>query len=245
LVQRTSLFLAIILTSSALSLGQVSIATSSSIATPGQSSSTANNPVLQAISELSLDNQTVFDGLAKLNGMTQLGFSVERELTSREVPALAPLLRLNGKIEAVTLREALDWLCKLDPRYSWSTDGRMINFYPKSIENDPNYPLNKKVAPFDLHDVTSATAAVGAATGHTYPRQQLAVLQLGSDEFKVPANLSFKAMTLRQALNVIAEAMGQSHGWQFTGTKDFRCMVFHEHLLLQRRQIGGPGSEEP
>ena len=45
----------------------------------GQVPSQANDSFLQTVS-LSLDNETVFDGLAKLSGMIQLSFSVEREL---------------------------------------------------------------------------------------------------------------------------------------------------------------------
>jgi hypothetical protein len=216
-VLQTSVVVKLILLSTALASGQVSHLQA--------------EPILQKVS-LSLDNETVFDGLAKLNAITKLGFSVERELTSREAPALAATLRFNSSIDNVTVREALDWLCKLDPRYSWSADGSMINFYPASIEHDPNYPLNRSVAPFVLHQEQSATAAVGAATSHADPPQQIAVFQFGPDQFGAPTDLSFRSMTLRQALNQIAEAQGQSHGWQFTGTKEFHCIAFHERLLV-------------
>lgn len=199
--------------------------------TAGQDHNSTVDP-LSKIVDLKLDGQTVFDGLAKLNESTNLGYSVERELTSRKSPRLASEVRLNAQLNRVTVRDALNWLCQHDPRYTWSSDGQMVNFYPRSVENDPNYPLNLKISPFRMLGVNSASAAVLEVSKRAEPPQQLAVLQLGDDSLRLPKPLSFQDMTLRQALNLIAESMGNSHGWQFSGTTEFRYMVFHAKLVI-------------
>jgi hypothetical protein len=186
----------------------------------------------RVVPEFSLNDETVFDGLAKLNGISDLGFSVERELTSREHPTLAAVIRFSAKTRNASVRELLDWLCELDPRYVWSTDGQVVNFYPRDVQSDNDYPLNRRISAFDTGSVTSITSVVMQVTKHTSPPEQLAVMQIGSDEFSVPKQLSFKDTTLREALNQIAEGLGASYGWQFSGTRDFRYLVFHKRLIL-------------
>src|SRR5512135_1022924 len=85
-----------------------------------QNEPAAKDPLSQKVS-LELSNQTVFDGVAKLSQSTNsLGFAVERELTKKKWPKLPPVVRFTATIADVSIRDALNWLCKLDPRYAWT-----------------------------------------------------------------------------------------------------------------------------
>jgi hypothetical protein len=220
--QRTSVLIAV---AAAL------IVSISAFGSPQDSTPSTDDLLSIKIRELVLEDQTVFDGLAKLNQMIPMSFAVERQLTSKESPKLPPVMRFTGHVDNVTLRGALDWLFKLDARHTWTTDNQVINVFPKYVQHDPAYPLNQQISYCELKKTPSASAAVIEAARHTNPPEQLAVLLLGDVEFDKPITLTLKEVTLREALNRIAQALGPAYGWQFSGTLDFRYVVFHKSLV--------------
>ncbi len=198
---------------------------------PDGQNANANDPLLAKVRVLELENQTVFDGIAKLSAVAETGFAVERELTSKQKPQLAPVIRFTARIENVSIRQALDWLFQLDPRYTWKAEERFVNVFPRYVERDPEYPLNRTIRFFEVRNANSAGGAAMAAADHAEPPQQLAVLQLGDTHFSKPVSFTFEGVTLRQALNQIARQLGPTYGWQFSGTIEFRFMAFHDRLL--------------
>jgi hypothetical protein len=189
------------------------------------------DPLAAKITALGLDNQTIFDGFAKLSQIARMGFSVEKELTRKAHPVLPPVLRFTATVKNVSLAQALDWLCKLDARYAWTSDGYTVNLFPRDIRNDPTYVLNQKISPFGMEDTASVTAAVIQAGRHASPPQQIAVMALGNTQYPKPTNLTFSNVSLREALNQIARSLGPTYGWQFSGTEEFHYVVFHDYLI--------------
>lgn len=193
----------------------------------------AQNPnrLTLKITSLVLNDETIFDGLAKLSQVMPIGFSVERELTSKASPQLAAVVRFSTRIDGGTLQDSLDWLCKLDPRYEWLFAGGVVNVFPRQVEHDPSYPLNRTMSFFEIKDATSASAAALEAASHANPPQQIAILTLGNTDFQRASNLTFANVTLREALNRIAQTLGPTYGWQFSGTEDFHYLAFHDYLI--------------
>src|SRR6266849_10601886 len=98
--------------------------------------------VEQKVGPLVLNNEYFVEGLARLNMQTNgIGFAVEF-LPGTTTSAPPPDLRFTTENEAGTVKHALDWLCSLDPRYTWKLEGRTINIIPRDRVSDPNYLFN-------------------------------------------------------------------------------------------------------
>jgi hypothetical protein len=112
-------------------------------------------------------------------------------------------------------------------------NGNMVNALPSALAKDPNYVLNRKIDEVTFRDVRQASDAVMNMVGQLPgPREQIAVLQVGVPlNFSEPWSETLKDVTLREVVNKIAQQLGPSYGWQFSGAKDFRMITFHEGLL--------------
>lgn len=188
----------------------------------------------QAVPSLDLNNETILDGLGKLNqSTTGVGFAVEFPL-GQTISAKAPSLRTFQVVLAPnTLSNVLDQLRQLDSTFSWQQIGTEVNVFPRSVINDQTYVLNRKIEALDLGDAPDANTALFTAVSFLPgPREQIAIKQSGmSLSFSRPWTASFKNITVRELLDKIAEQMGRNYGWQFSGAADFRIVTFHYQLL--------------
>lgn len=63
------------------------------------------------------------------------------------------------------------------------------------------------------------------------PNENLYFLGIGGTQgFAKPWTASFRNITVRQALNRIAEQLGATYGWQIGGTANQRMIMFHYKL---------------
>lgn len=59
---------------------------------------------------------------------------------------------ISFELTDTTVRSVLDYLCALDPRYTYAVvSNRLINVFPNGIESDPNYLLNMVIRNFEFH----------------------------------------------------------------------------------------------
>lgn len=196
-------------------------------------SQTVQDPLKQAAPSLELNNETILDGLGKLNQSTiGVGFAIEHPL-GRTMSDKAPELRRFQVVLAPnTLANILDQLCELDPTFSWQQFGGEVNVFPRAIKNDKTYLFNRKLDDLELKDVSDAQAAVFQAVAELPPpKEQIAIMQTGAAiNFARPWTVSFKDITIREAFDRIAQQIGSSYGWQFTGSNEFRLVIFYARL---------------
>ena len=203
-----------------------------SLAQPQQRPVTAD-PLAQVVHTVALNDQTIFDALSQLSQDTDLAFSIEHVLKpTLKAPSMqSPVFR--AEVQNRTVREVLDWLCALDPRYVWSFDSGVVNLFPSVTLNDPEYLMNKKVTDLKLIDVRKADTPVFQALKHLPgKREQLAYLQTGgTTDLPRQWNAEFHDISLRQVLNRSVNQLCKTCGWQLSGSGDFRIVTFHTRLL--------------
>jgi hypothetical protein len=216
------------------------------VAQSAAASQTVQDPMKQAIPSVELNNETIIDGLGKINQSTSsVGFSVEFPL-GQTISAKAPALRRFQVVLAPnTLASVLDQLCQLDPTFSWQQVGREINVFPRALKNDKTYLFNRKVDALQFENVPDAQAAVFQAVAELPPpKEQIAIMQTGAAiNFARTWTASFKEVTIREAFDKIAQQIGSNYGWQFTGAADFRVVVFYARLGTMPTK--NPGQPKP
>lgn len=193
----------------------------------------AADPLTQRVLQIELDNQTIIDGIAMLSYSTGMAVSVEFPLGTT-ISGPAPTIRLfSTKVSASTASQMLDRLCALDPTFIWTRKGNIVNVYPRALQNDPLYLLNRRIDEVTFQNVQKADDAVMSMVGGLPgPRQQLAVLQVGTPlNFARPWNTTLRNVTVREALDDIAQQLGSTYGWVLSGGQDFRMVTFHEQIL--------------
>jgi hypothetical protein len=228
---------------SALSVGK---RLQNAAAQPPGTPQTLQDPIKQAAPPLELNNETILDGLGKLNqSTTGVGYAVEMPL-GQTISAKAPALRRFQVVLAPnTLANVLDQLCQLDPTFSWQRVGSEINVFPRALENDKSYLFNRKLELLEIKDAPDAQAAVFQAVAQLPPpREQIAMMQTGASvNFSRTWNASFKDITIREAFDKIAQQIGSNYGWQFTGAADFRIVIFYARLGTM--PTNNPGQPKP
>jgi hypothetical protein len=136
------------------------------------------------------------------------------------------------------VREILDWLCALDPRYGWSRYKSTINIVPKAvIASGDQDLLNKKLGPISFEAVSDPSRAVFQAVSQLPgPREQIAYLQAGGPAtLAKPWHARFANLTVREAFDEISQALGKNYGWTLSGAKNFRVIRFHAQLTVDPR----------
>ncbi len=157
------------------------------------------------------------------------GFGFEKILKEKVSNPDPPEVAFDVKLENKSLREILDALCNADPRFTWSQDGPFVNFYPRATVDDPSYLLNRKLTKLELRNVTAAQGGLLAIHRQLPPpAEQIAHAQLGGDDPYPPEpwTVDFNDITVRQAVNRLAEHGGPYGIWIFSGSKDFRSFGF-------------------
>lgn len=199
---------------------------------PQEPATSPRDPLQQHVAGVELNDQSVVDGVAMVNRTTGLAVSVEYQLGATISGPAPPVKTLNVSTGAGTVSEVLDRLCALDPTFTWIHNRNMINVLPRPLASDPSYLLNRKVNEVTFQEVQGADNAVMKMVGQLPgPREQIAVLQVGGPvNFAKPWNATLKGVTIREVLNDIAQQLGPTYGWQFSGAQDFRMVTFHEGL---------------
>lgn len=191
----------------------------------------------QDVPSIELSNETIVDGLAKLNqATTDVAFSIEFPL-GRTISDPAPSLsKVAATIQSGSLRDSLDRLCRMDPTFVWQRIGNTVHLLPRVRENDPTYFPNRNIEALELRGATGAQDAIFQSVERlSGPKEQIAVMQTGmSLSFVQPWYASFKNITIRELLDKIGQQLGTTYGWQLSGATDFRLLVFHQRLQITK-----------
>lgn len=210
----------------------------SSTQTTANDTDEVKDPFDQIVGRLDLKDETIFHAVGKLNQAFEVAFSLEMPLTPVGVGRLPDDPQFSAHIEGRTLREVLTWLCDLDPRFTWLRDENTVAVFPRAIQNDRAYLLNlmvpemtftKEKEPGDA--ALRVIAGLNATRPARDPRLQLAVLNIGNLIYSQPFSGTYRSLTIRQILNRIAQHLGPTHGWVFTGTDEFNLLQFHARLM--------------
>jgi len=102
--------------------------------------------------------------------------------------------------------------------------------YPRVTVQDSKYLLNRKLARFRISGITDIDHGLFAIPKQLPgPLEQIAHSQIGGDDSYAiePWTASFNDISVRQAINRLAEHMGKSSLWIFGGSDEFRYFAFY------------------
>lgn len=186
-------------------------------------------PFDRMVPTIVLKQQTMFEVFARVFESTGISVSVERVLGAEDASKMDP--EFTATLQGGKPSVVLDEVCALDGRYAWSRDENTLNVFPRRLVGDPDYAFNRRTTDFNLSEVTSpAVAAIQAANELSGPRGHLTVLDVGGFDFPKPWTVTFKGVTLRQAMNRIAEHACSTCGWQLSGTEATPIVMFYRRL---------------
>jgi hypothetical protein len=195
------------------------------------------DPLAQKVGVFVLKDETLGEALGRLNQSLDVSISIEGVLPD-EGTISNP--KLTSSIENANAIEVLNWLCALDPRYTWARDDNSVNLIPRNRLNDPKYFFNRVLPELRLEQVHRVDDAVFAIV-HQLGDQNENLFFMGiggTQSFAEPWTASFKDITVRQALNRIAHQIGPTYGWQIGGTTKGRLIIFHYKLGGRQVQVG-------
>jgi len=194
-----------------------------------QSTPVRNDPLTQVVGVVQLKDETIFDEIARLNQAFDISISIEGIL-----PAAGTVVnpKFSARIENQPITNILSWLCALDTRYTWTRDGSMVNIFPRAFLNDKSYFFSRLVPEIHFQEVReSGVAAMEIVHQLGDPNEQLYFMGIGGTQsFAKPWTATFHNITVRQALNRIAQQLGPTYGWQVGGTANQRMIMFHYKL---------------
>jgi hypothetical protein len=195
------------------------------------------DPFEQKVESFDLRGQTIGEALGQLNQSFDISISIEGVLPE-EGTVTNP--KLNTSMRNVTLAMVLDQLCVLDTRYRWARDGNSANFFPKTSLSNPNYFFSRTLTDLHFHDVRrvdDAVIAIDRQSGD--PSGGVIYMGIGQTQgFAEAWTASFRNLTVRQALNRIAQKLGPTYGWQIGGTIKAKLIVFHYKLEAKHVNVG-------
>ena len=204
-----------------------------------QSAATLATPPLDGrVAEFEFKDSTLIDGIAELSSkpIGGLHLGIEQILREKMSDPEDQSVQFSLHLENKTVREALDTLCGLDTRYTWSTDGPSINIYPRATIGDYSYLLNLQLERITLTDIPDPDK-VFAPLYILLPKEQLGYFQLGGDiGYAKPWSVTFEHLTVRQLINRVAEHLGPRSSWIFHGSKDERLLTFQKGAFHTHRK---------
>jgi len=188
-----------------------------------------NDPLNQLVELAQLKDETIFDEIARLNQAFDISISIEGILPAKGTLANP---KFTARIEKQTISGLLTWLCALDTRYTWARDGNMANLFPRAFLNDKNYFFNRVLPEVHFQEIReSGVAAMEVVHQLGDPNENLYFMGIGGTQgFAKPWSATFHDITVRQALNHIAQQLGPTYGWQIGGTMHQRMIMFHFKL---------------
>lgn len=189
----------------------------------------------QPIQELSLKNQYFMDGIVKLDTLVSgLGFSVEYILPPPAAPRpIDP--KFTDTITGVSLAEALDWLCKLDPRYTWSRDGTTINIFPRASQEEKNYYFTRKLSNLVFREERNAYDAIPKVFKPISSPKEAVIKWTGVRDYQTPLSATFTNITVRGALNRLIQHVSPTEGWMVTGNQEVMLFIVYDTITLRPR----------
>lgn len=203
------------------------------LASPAFSASPARQSEIErGFAEFSLKNETFLDALWKISNSPhpiEIGF--EKVLKEKLSDPDTPEPRFTIDLKNVSIREILNTLCTLDPRYTWWADSGLpdvVNIFPVSMAADSSYLLNRRPEKLELRKATEVEQSLFATANQLpAPFEQVAVAQIGGDPYP-PEPWSFAAtnVTVREVINTLALHSGGQALWIFSGAKDFGAFGF-------------------
>jgi hypothetical protein len=194
-----------------------------------QTDQVAKDPFSQRVDVVELKAETIFDAIGRLNQAFDVAISIEGILPEKGTTTNP---RFTGRMENRTLAETLTWLCVLDNRYTWARDGNVANLFPRGVQNDATYLFNRQLPLLRFEDISQVSEATMQVV-HQLPGQpqQLVYWGVGGNQvFAKPWSATFSHLSVRQALNRIAQQMGPTNGWQVGGLAATPTIVFHYKL---------------
>lgn len=218
-----------------LALGVTLLATATG--SSAQRARTSVDPFSRVVPTIRLVHQTIFESFARVYESTGIVVSVERVLGSVHSE---PDATFTATIQGGSPATVLDEICALDRRYAWSRDGGMVNVYPWKTVADRNYLFNRRIPIFHLDAVPQADSAVIRAVDELPgKRSQLIVLGTGRTDFASPWTITLKNLTLRLAVNRIAQHLCVSCGWQvLPGKASQPVITFYRRLQSEAASAG-------
>lgn len=202
-------------------------------ATGQNSGKPAVSPLDTRIPEFTLEGESILSGVQKLNkeGLG-LNFGFERILARNFSDPEIPYAKITLRLENASARQVLDGLCAADPRYTWSSDGRAINVYPRVTLGNSTYLMNRELKIFRLQNLTKIDQGLLAIVRQLPPPvEQVAHVQVGAGGGECPPapwTAVFKDITVRQALNRLVAHIGANASWIFYGSQEFREFAFYQ-----------------
>jgi hypothetical protein len=202
----------------------------------GQATVATADPLEQRVVNFELKADTLGDALGRLNQSINISISIEGVLP-QEGTVTNP--KFTAKSENRTVAQILDWLCNLDTRYGWSRDGNNVNVFPRNSSSDPDYFFDRKISNLHFEQLRKVADAVLAVNSQSGDRGG-GVIYMGigqAQSFTEAWTASFTDITVRQALNRIAQHLGPTYGWQIGGTTKARLIVFYYRLEAQHVNV--------
>lgn len=233
-------------TAATLAVGTILCLFTSGAAVQTKSASVSgSSPLADRVHSIIVHNGTILDGLAQLSAQSsELSFSFEEILRPNFSDPEAPQVRFNLDIRNRAVSEALDALCERDPRYTWTPDGAAVNVFPRTVEHDSSYLVNRLIPQLELKDPKNAGEAAFAVMAELPPPfEQIAYAQAGGDiSYAAPWHARLRNVTVRQAFNLIARQLNTRGGWVLSGSVDFRTIGFHNGPILYHSSDPEPNS---
>ena len=189
----------------------------------------------QKIGKFALANEGFLVAVARLNSVTSdLGFAIELiqgTLTSGQPPDP----KFNAEIQEATLAETLDFLCKLDPRYTWSQDETTINIYPRSTLNDPAYFFNRRVTVIEFHEVRNADDTLSKIVAPVSSPKETFLTWQSVRDYSKPWSAKFTDVTVREALNRVVRHLSPTEGWMVFGNPENLVFAIHDRITPRKQ----------
>lgn len=184
------------------------------------------DPFDQKVEVLELNHETIGDAIGRIGQLFDVAISVEGVLPESGTTTNS---KFRARIEGRSIAEVLTWLCSLDPRYTWARDGSMANLFPRALQGDKTYFFNRVLPVMRFQNARKADeATISVVHQLADPNENLICLGIGGNlNFAKPWTATFRDITVRQALNRIAQQLGPTYGWQIGGTTKQRLIVFY------------------
>lgn len=189
-------------------------------------------PPLDAVIErFELKDATLVEAISQLSlePITRLHIGLEEVLRSKLQDPRDRSVQFSASLDHRTVRQILDGLCKLDSRYTWSSEGQSINVYPRATIGDESYLLNLTLNAIALDEIPDPQQGL-TPLARLLPGQQIGYAQIGGDSDYTKAwSAVFNHLTVRQFINRLAEHMSPRTAWIWQGGKDSRMFGFFKN----------------
>jgi hypothetical protein len=192
----------------------------------------------RSMGPLHLEQQTVIEALAGSSLQDDFALSVEVPLKENYRDKDLEIPRLTADVAGGTVREILDRLVRLDGRFAWSRYKHTINVFPSnSVAAGEAYIFQRRLRG-SLQEASGPGQAVVAITRALPPPPgNLVFVQVGgsADFASSRLSLDLEGLTVRQALDEVAQHIGQGYGWSIVGAKSAPSILFHGRMVPHRR----------